>query len=823
MASPAASTSSDLTTVPSSAAALSPTRATASTSTAVPASPFLAFRTTLTAALRRLTDEYRGRDGDVDDEEMRAKVDQTMQEVGWVARDTLDEKERFRADSQASAVQRALEEIATEAAVFPADAAASRHLEVCLDLVLTMWEAGYADETLPLNILTSLMELRPIGACEPLFGYIERRVERLTRGMEYQRGRGPILLRLLNDLLRRLPRSQSGPVILSGRILMLLSSVYPLGEKSGVNLRGNFNVAKSLGWEVEVKEKAEEIKEEEQKAEEKAEPEEDKKMEVEEGEEEEPEKGKDGKAAKDKGTGNPAVDDPSSFYTTFWSLQRFFTNPHLLFSPAPAASTSSSAAPAEDPMATLRTGLTQTLAAFAAATRREKELGGSGKDAPESAKKGKAGEADMRDGDASEGEGEEYFFPKFLTSRNLLDLELSDPLFRLQLLTQTLILTQYLLSLTPTARTRAQQLPVSNPAAFPAFVLQEADEKWVREIRARAGEEMDKMEGGKGYRRAIRGVLEREQNWTDWKLRSCFLFTRTPPVAAAEQGAKASERLKVLGQRPRSFPHKLGNARLDTVWRGNLTSLDGWEPERASDPLPTLFREHRLEKARLKQAEAQARAAASGSAQRAKLEETVEQRRTRLQSLQWRAIRTASTSHLNLFSQIGAGDLDKLEQLLEEERRARDDAEEAAEEKAEAAAEDDREEPEEAEGYRSDESALGLGREKRQKEKEARAKREKDEAEAAALREREAGTPEPKPPATDVKMEDEEGGTPPPPSRPSAPPPAGDEPGTPPPKDATRLPSPGTPGTPKRPRPNEEDEDVDMKDEGKEVKRQRTA
>lgn len=67
--------------------------------------------------------------------------------------------------------------------------------------------------------------------------------------MEYQRGRGPILLRLLNDLLRRLPRSKPGPVILSGRILMLLSSVYPLGEKSGVNLRGNFNTAKGTVWE----------------------------------------------------------------------------------------------------------------------------------------------------------------------------------------------------------------------------------------------------------------------------------------------------------------------------------------------------------------------------------------------------------------------------------------------------------------------------------------------------------------------------------------------------------------------------------------------
>lgn len=131
---------------------------------------------------------------------------------------------------------------------------------------------GYIDDTIPMTVLAGLLELRPVSDCEPILGYIETRISRLTlvgprfclllskimythvrsrdllQGMEYQRGRGPILLRLLNDLLRRLPRSQSHSVILSGRILMLLSWVYPLNEKSGVNLRGNFNVGKGFSF-----------------------------------------------------------------------------------------------------------------------------------------------------------------------------------------------------------------------------------------------------------------------------------------------------------------------------------------------------------------------------------------------------------------------------------------------------------------------------------------------------------------------------------------------------------------------------------------------
>lgn len=63
------------------------------------------------------------------------------------------------------------------------------------------------------------------------------------------RGKGPVLLRISNELLRRLPRSKQEHVVFSGRILLFLSSVFPLGEKSGVNLRGNFNIGKITSFE----------------------------------------------------------------------------------------------------------------------------------------------------------------------------------------------------------------------------------------------------------------------------------------------------------------------------------------------------------------------------------------------------------------------------------------------------------------------------------------------------------------------------------------------------------------------------------------------
>lgn len=54
-----------------------------------------------------------------------------------------------------------------------------------------------------------------------------------------QKGKALILLRTLNDLLRRLSKMGT-TTIFCGRILTFLSGVFPLGERSGVNLRGEY-------------------------------------------------------------------------------------------------------------------------------------------------------------------------------------------------------------------------------------------------------------------------------------------------------------------------------------------------------------------------------------------------------------------------------------------------------------------------------------------------------------------------------------------------------------------------------------------------------
>lgn len=54
-----------------------------------------------------------------------------------------------------------------------------------------------------------------------------------------QKGKSLFLLRTLNDLLRRLSKMGS-TTMFCGRILTFLSGAFPLSERSGVNLRGEY-------------------------------------------------------------------------------------------------------------------------------------------------------------------------------------------------------------------------------------------------------------------------------------------------------------------------------------------------------------------------------------------------------------------------------------------------------------------------------------------------------------------------------------------------------------------------------------------------------
>ena len=149
-------------------------------------------------------------------------------------------------------------------------------------------------------------------------------------------------------MLRRLSKMGS-TTIFCGRILTLLSGVFPLGERSGVNLRGEYGPT----WE---------------------------------------------------GFKDLEKKEPTEFYHTFWSLQLPFSKPPIFTGP--------------ETFPQFKEAVNKVLPVIKEATTKDRAMMGS--------RTGAAGSSSLkrkREPDSEETHITEYFFAKFLTSPDLIDLE----------------------------------------------------------------------------------------------------------------------------------------------------------------------------------------------------------------------------------------------------------------------------------------------------------------------------------------------------------------------------------------------------------------
>ena len=66
--------------------------------------------------------------------------------------------------------------------------------------------AGYLGDVVML-LIEDILEVQTIPSCELVFGFLESHMAALTQGMQPNKGRGLALLRLSNELLRRLSKT----------------------------------------------------------------------------------------------------------------------------------------------------------------------------------------------------------------------------------------------------------------------------------------------------------------------------------------------------------------------------------------------------------------------------------------------------------------------------------------------------------------------------------------------------------------------------------------------------------------------------------------
>ncbi|KAI5815600.1 THO complex, subunit THOC1 [Pyronema omphalodes] len=412
-----------------------------------------------------------------------------------------------------------------------------------MDLALICTELDLV-EGLPFNLLEELFDTQTIPASERLFNYLESRVERLTVGMEGGKGKALVLLRLCNELLRRLSKAED--TIFCGRILIFLSKSFPIAERSAVNLRGEFNTENVTIFDDIPEETSEEQSAQNVDS-----------MEVDD----------------DMKVVQPVVDSTSSddktkstingeksisidkLYTMFWSMQHDFADPTRLFN--------------TENFQRFKDALAATMQKFKEAEKQTREsTGDSTKAEPVAPSKSLsddskttpvAGTKRKREDVETEG-----FNPKYLTSRELFELEIYDLTFRRNVLVQAMILLDFLLSLTPAAKEKWSDPKNTNRAVQYAFTLGPEDEAWVTKTKDQMSGYLQAEQKGKLFMRLIDTVLAREKNWIAWKTEGCHPFD----IPAMKKEEVESAEVKAMNhcKAERPFPYTMGTPTLNRLW-----------------------------------------------------------------------------------------------------------------------------------------------------------------------------------------------------------------------------------------------------------------
>ncbi|XP_025411324.1 THO complex subunit 1 [Sipha flava] len=92
---------------------------------------------------------------------------------------------------------------------------------------------------MPVVILSDMFDVTTVDLCEKMFDHVETNVNVLKESQFFMACKNN-LLRMCNDLLRRLSRSRN--TVFCGRILLFLAKFFPFSERSGLNIVSEFNL-----------------------------------------------------------------------------------------------------------------------------------------------------------------------------------------------------------------------------------------------------------------------------------------------------------------------------------------------------------------------------------------------------------------------------------------------------------------------------------------------------------------------------------------------------------------------------------------------------
>ncbi|KAL8658351.1 MAG: hypothetical protein Q9226_001061 [Calogaya cf. arnoldii] len=503
-----------------------------------------------------------------------------------------------------------------------------------LDIVSILSDIPLCEPGLVFWLVEELLDSQTIDGCRVVFDYLDSRRERLTA--KHFKQKQLIILRACNELLRRLSRAED--TVFCGRVFIFMFQSFPLGDRSSVNLRGEYHVenvtvfdktsgkqvikADSFDGAMDVDQAPDATSDEKTVSGDPA------VAAASEGQSGTPQPPDNTAKAAISDAPEDKVQEPEpdteALYPIFWSLQDVFSQPTRLFETKTFES--------------FKNGLDLTFRKFKAVQQHQQSRGTS--KLPSAAHRTLKRKRTDTGSDRQDLAGS--FNPRYLTSRDLFDLEISDLAFRRHILVQGLILVDFLLSLTPKAKKKLES--TSNKSVLYNYSLPEEEFKWAAAMRAEIAVYLQQGQEGKFYYRMVDTVLSRDKNWVHWKAEGCPLI-KQPPIASesfieSQKGAQKTSAPK------RIRPTPMGSLDLDFLLNtGDEGQAHGLEilkkPARYNLPKFEDFKAPIMEdEFDLDMAKTEAEKESIGVAKASKM---------------WRTLRIASRNRLNLFDKLEDG------------------------------------------------------------------------------------------------------------------------------------------------------------------------
>ncbi|KAN0037092.1 hypothetical protein ACTFIV_002424 [Dictyostelium citrinum] len=367
------------------------------------------------------------------------------------------------------------------------------NIDLAIKLAYSFVELGILDSILPLQLSEDLFETKTISKCLDLFGLLESRAEIFSQDPEIIKGRKRnLLLKICIELLKRETNPDS-----CGRILLFLAYVFPLSDPSGLNTKGEHNVhpEEALDFQNDIMNNINDSN-------------------------------NNSVNNSDTTTAPANVDNDTTvdrnFYRQFWGLQIVFQNPQqvLLNTTVTGGGAITNITLNKIKWESFIQSLELVIGSFSTHINLD-ELSQSSNHQPK-----------------------KHYFTKYLTSSNLMKLQLKDSIFRKNILTQILI--------------TFQALDLTNQK-YPT-IFNDLQKNIIQELTNKCFKILSNTNpNGEYFSNCLSSILKREKNWIIWKRdNQCKPFERPPcsPIVKKKKLFRKTALTKI----------SLGNQELSRLW-----------------------------------------------------------------------------------------------------------------------------------------------------------------------------------------------------------------------------------------------------------------